>query len=158
MMTCVPQSIFNWDFRIQGAAGGSAALTFNFLTEQGAIRYGDTEYAVHKHGPFSGEWTMENGGGVYARAVKTNPFTRSFEVDEPGGHFELKAVILGRSFDILQNGSAVGSISPEHFFTRASTIDCGPQLTEQGQLFCFWLAALMWRRAARDNSATAAHS
>ena len=158
MITCIPRSIFNWDFQVQGAAGGSASLSFNFFTEQGAIQYGDTEYTVVKHGPFSGEWSMEDGGNIYARAVKTNPFTRSFEVDEPGGRFELKAVILMRSFDILQNGAVIGSISPEHFFTRASTIDCGRQLTEPGQLFCFWLAALMWRRAARSNNAAAAHS
>jgi hypothetical protein len=157
MIRCIPQSIFSWDFRVEGAETGGASLTFNFFTEQGGILYGHTQYAVHKHGPFSGEWTMEDGGGrPYARALKTNPFTRVFQIDEPGGTFLLKAVPMVRSFDIYQNGSVIGNICPDHFLTRATTIDCGPGLTEQGQLFCFWLAALMWRRAAQQSSNTSA--
>ncbi|HWB59436.1 MAG TPA: hypothetical protein VG733_08090 [Chthoniobacteraceae bacterium] len=152
MMKCIPQSLFSWDFSVLGGAAGGAQLNFNFFTEQGSIRYGADEYEVRKHGAFSGEWTMENGAGTYARAVKPNPFTRVFNIQEPGGAFQLKAVPLMRSFDILHNGAEIGSIAPEHFLTRASTIDCGPQLSEPGQLFCFWLAALMWRRAARNSS------
>jgi hypothetical protein len=155
MLKCIPQSLFTWDFQVQGAAGGAAALDFNFFTEQGDIRYGATHYNVVKHGPFSGEWTMEKGGEVCARAVKANPLTRVFDVHEAGGAFQLKAVPLMRTFDILQNGNVIGTISPEHFLTRASTIDCGPEVSEPGQLFCFWLAALMWRRAARDSTSMA---
>ena len=159
MMRCIPQSIFTWDFRVEGSETGGASLSFNFFTEQGTIRYGRTQYTVHKHGPFSGEWTLDDPAGrTYARALKTNPFTRVFEVHEPGGVFLLKAVPMLRSFDIYQNGRAVGSICPQHFLTRATTIDCGPALTEPGQLFCFWLAALMWRRAARNNSSRPAGS
>ena len=156
MMTCIPDSIFTWGFQVKGAAEGPAALSFNFFTEQGAIRYGATEYAVQKHGWLSGEWTLENSGGVCARARKPNPLTRKFQIDEEGRTFLLKARIMGRSFDILQNESVIGSIQPAHIFTRRSTIDCGPEMSEPGQLFCFWLAALTWRRQARENNAAPA--
>lgn len=152
MITCVPESVFGWNFEATGASGGPAEVTFNFFTEQGAIQYGGVEYDVRKHGMLSGEWTLEANGQVYARAVKNNPLTRKFQVEEGGGEFTLRALIMMRGYEILRGDTVIGTINPAHIFTRRSTIDCGPEMTEPCQLFCFWLAALTWRRAARSNS------
>jgi hypothetical protein len=152
MMTCIPESLFTWDFQVEGAAVEPAALTFDFFTEQGGIRYGNTEYTVKKHGWLSGEWTLENNGEPCASAQKTNPLTRRFEIEEQGRQFLLTGVILTRSYEISQNDSVIGSIAPAHFMTRRATIDCSPEMSEPAQLFCFWLAALTWRRDERSSN------
>jgi hypothetical protein len=45
-----------------------------------------------------------------------------------------------------------GSIRPIHLFTRRAVIECSDDVPELVQLFCFWLIALMWRRAQKNNS------
>lgn len=153
MITCVPESVFNWNFEVTGTSAGSAEVTFNFFTEQGTIHYGGVEYTVRKHGMLSGEWTLETNGQVCARAVKNNPLTRKFQVTEKSGdEFTLRALIMMRGYEILRGDSVIGTIKPAHIFTRRATIDCSEEMTEPCQLFCFWLAALTWRRAARSNN------
>ena len=62
MLTCIPQSLCTQNFRVLGASTGSAALTFNFFTEQGSISLGQTEFTVGKHG----HWTFERDGQTAA--------------------------------------------------------------------------------------------
>ena len=59
MLTCLPQSLCTWNFRIPDASAGPGALTFNFFTEQGAITLGGADFTIRKHGPLSGHWTLE---------------------------------------------------------------------------------------------------
>ncbi len=49
-------------------------------------------------------------------------------------------------------GRVVGHIRPEHPFTRRARVECAADIPEPDQLFAFWLAALTWRRAARNNN------
>jgi hypothetical protein len=152
MLTCTPRSFFSWDFNVEGLVHGNAGVEFNFFTEQGVIRYSGAEYSVCKYGWLSGQWGIESGGQTYVRALKTNPLLRKFEIQEDHNTFQLRAMPLTRCYEILQGGAAIGSIVPDHFMTRRATIECSGSLSELGQLFCFWLAALTWRRAARSNS------
>jgi hypothetical protein len=153
MLTCLPQSLCSWDFRVLGAFAGSATVTFNFFSEQGTISLGNMEFTVCKHGWLSGQWTLENSGGTVAAATKPNPLLRSFEVDAGDLRLTVKAQTpFTRCFDIVSNGAVVGSIRPVHPFTRRAYIECRDALPEFVQLFAFWLAVLLWRRAASHQS------
>lgn len=154
MLTCLPQSLCNWNFHVRGTSLGLAELYFNFFTEQGDLRLGDTYYQIHKHGWASGHWTLESNGEIFADAQKSNPFYRSFEVIAAGQRLTVKAESpLTRCFEIMESGSLLGTIRPMHPFTRRAVIDCAMVVPELTQLFCFWLAVLTWRRAAKNNNA-----
>lgn len=154
MLTCIPQSLCSWDFRVIGASTGPAALTFNFFNEQGSISISGTEYAVRKHGPLSGHWTLERNAHTYADAQKPSAMFRSFEVQSGAVQLTVKAQsVLGRCYDILTDSQVVGTIRPAHPFTRRAFIECSSSVPELEQLFSFWLAVVTWRRAANSSSA-----
>jgi hypothetical protein len=151
MLTCLPQSICSWDYRIPDASAGPAAVTFNFFTEQGAISLGGAEYAIRKHGPLSGHWTLEAQGRPVGDAQKPNPFTRRFELDVDGCVLTLRASSsFTRRFDFVSGGKTVGTICPAHPFTRRATIECASDVSELAQLFSFWLVAMTWRREGTE--------
>jgi hypothetical protein len=155
MLTCIPKSLCSWDFRVSGASSGPAALAFNFFTEQGSISLGGIELRVRKHGLLSGHWTLERDGATCADAHKPNAMFRSFEVRSGPVGLTVKAhSAVTRSYDILTDGSVVGTIRPAHPFTRRAFIECSSSVPEVAQLFSFWLAVVTWRRAANNNSAT----
>lgn len=156
MLICIPQSLCTWDFRVLGASAGPASLTFNFFSEQGSILLGATEFAIRKHGPLSGRWTLEQGGQTVVDANKPNALFRSFELS--AGAFQLTVQAqsaLTRCYDIFSRGRPVGAIRPAHPFTRRAFIECASEIPELAQLFSFWLAVVTWRRAANNSAATA---
>ncbi len=153
MLTCFPEGICSWDFRVSGAAGGPAALQFNFFAEQGGISLGRNRYEVRKHGVLSGRWTLEQGGEAVAEARKPDPFLRSFELRMGASRFTARAQSpITRCYDILAGGHPAGFIRTAHPFTRRATIECARTVPELIQLFAFWLAVITWRRAARNRS------
>ena len=155
MLTCVPQTLCTWDFRAFGTSSDPALLTFNFFTEQGGISLGGSEFLVRKHGPMSGRWTVERDGTTYADAHKPRAMFRSFAVSSGEVELVLEAQsVLTRGYDILANGSVVGTIEPAHAFTRRAFVKCNSSVPELAQLFSFWLVVLTWRRAAQNNAAT----
>jgi hypothetical protein len=155
MLTCIPQSFCSWDFRISGAPSGEAALAFNFFTEQGSITLGGIELPVRKHGILSGHWTLERNGATWADAKKPNALFRSFEVRSDAVQLTVKAQsAVTRCYDILADGSVVGTIQPAHAFTRRAFIECSSSVPELAQLFSFWLVVVTWRRAANKSSAS----
>lgn len=146
MLTCLPKSLCSRDFRILGASD-AAAVNFNTFTEQGSISLGDSEFAIRKHGPMSGHWTLECNGQAVADARKPRAMYRSFDVKVAGNQFTLKAhSSFNRAFDILVGNQPVGVIRPAHAFTRRAFVECTSPIPEHAQLFLFWLAALLWRR------------
>ena len=52
MLTCLPESLCSWNYRITGAAS-DAGVTFNRLSEQGTIRLdgGEERAVVRKQWP-----------------------------------------------------------------------------------------------------------
>ena len=150
VLTATPSSIFGWDFEIDGPF--SALASFNWLGESGRIQIGGDTYDIVKQGWLSGEWTLELGGVVYARGQKTGVFGRSIEIVAAGTTLSLRAQTpFTRGFDIDANGAYVGSVTPDHAFTRRSKIAISETVPEVLQVFAFWLIALLWRRQSRSN-------
>ena len=152
-LSCVPESICSWNFRISDDSRDVARVGLDFLTEQGTIKYGETTFDVIKHGWLSGHWSLNQASSVQANAHKPLIFTRQFEISTETSNITLKADMLSRRFVISISDRAVGSIAPAHAFTRRATIECSSEVPEVVQLFCFWLAALMWKRDSDNASA-----
>ncbi len=153
MLTCNPQSLCSWNYRVLGAPSGEALLTFNHLNEQGTITLGGVELAVLKHGWMSGHWSLERNDETYADAQKPSAIYRSFDIRCGDVQLTVKAQsAFSRCFEILVNDSVVGVIRPVHAFTRRASLECSASVPELAQLFAFWLVALTWRRAAQSNN------
>ena len=154
MLTCLPNGLCSWDYRVLGTSDGSSALTFDFFREQGSITIGSTEYTVRKHGPFSGQWSLEHNGLVEYDAKKPNALFRSFDIRIGDIVLLLKAQsAFTRTYDIFLKQQSVGVIRPDHAFTRRASIMCNSVVPELAQLFSFWLVVMTWRRARNNNSA-----
>ena len=155
MLTCLPISLCSWDFQVTGATAGPASVDFNFFSEQGGISLGPSSFAVRKHGPLSGRWTLEKDGQVFVAASKPSALFRAFDIEAGDARVTLKAQsALTRSYAILAGGREIGVIRPAHPFTRRAFIECGPEIPELAQLLAFWLVVITWRRAANDANAS----
>ena len=156
MLTCFPQSLCSWNFRVTGAAAGPAELFFNWFSEQGEIRLGGHHFQIRKNGPLSGQWSLTHHGRTVAEAHKPSAFFRSFELNSETLRWTLHATsALTRGFELSREGHPLGVIRPAHPFTRRAIIDCQTELPEILQLFSFWLVVITWRRAANHNASSA---
>lgn len=153
IIRCIPMGIFSWAFRLEGE-GHSASLRLDSFVEQGVIVADDIEFEVKKHGVLSGRWTLERAGQQVASAQKCDPFTRTFDIQTPGGSLVLRAEsAFLRDFRLEHSGELLATISPDHLFTRRATIETlANDLDLPTICFSFWLAALTWRRRRRNNS------
>jgi hypothetical protein len=149
MLTCIPHSICSWDYQISGAAGGSAAVTFNRFSAHGSLFLGGAEFSVLKHGWLSGHWTVERNGAVLAEARISSVFSRAFDIQSGAARFQLRPLsIFSRSFEIHAGSQLIGNVRPMHSFTRRAYLEASPDVPEVVQLFCFWLVAMKWRQAS----------
>src|SRR5262245_45454905 len=159
MIRCTPKGVCSWDFRLEGE-GHSAVVEFDWLGERGAITADGVAFEVRKHGVFSGRWTLDRDGGAEVTAQKSSAFTRTFEIEGPGGTVLLSAEsAFGRSFQVERLGEVVAAIRPDHAFTRRATIELPGRRGDFPTLcFAFWLVVLTWRRAASSSSGASAGS
>ena len=150
MLTAQPASIFGWDFELRGSF--TALASFNWLGESGAIQVAGDTFQVVKQGWLSGQWTLEQGGAVYARATKTGVFSRSVEISTGSMTLTIRAQSpFTRGFDLEADGRPVGSVVPDHAFTRRSTLSIADRVPAELQVFAFWMIVLLWRRASRND-------
>jgi hypothetical protein len=58
---------------------------------------------------------------------------------------------LTRVFSVYDGDGPIGSIYPDHCFTRKTAIDLPDDIVLPVKVFLFWLVVLMWRRAKRNS-------
>jgi len=150
MLTCLPQSLCSWDYRILGARAGASAITFNMMSQQGTLQHGGDLYQIVKPTILVGRWTLESGGSVIGTAEKSL-MIRHYAVDTGGTPFSVQARLMSSTFNIVVGARNVGEVRKMHPFTRRAVVDCSNAVDELGQLFAFWLCALAWRNAARSD-------
>jgi hypothetical protein len=150
MIQCTPRGVCSWNYQLDGS-DNQATLDFDWIGEQGRIRVNGVDHTVAKHGVFSGQWTMDSNRETIFTARKSSAFTRSFEISGASGSAVLRArSVFGRTM-VFQGTGVDCEISPAHAFTRRAVIK-GHFGDFRQVSFAFWLAALVWRRAARNNA------
>jgi hypothetical protein len=153
IIQCSPRGLCSWDYLLHGD-GHQAIAGFDWIGEKGQLDIDRESHAVSKQGIFSGEWSLDSKSGTLFTARKPSAFTRTFEISCPTASATLSAQsALGRTM-LLQGNHVDCSITPAHPFTRRASI-VGNCEDFKLAAFAFWLTALVWRRAARNNSGNA---
>ena len=154
MLTFVPKGLCSWDYEAREDTATIASVGFNHFGEQGEIAFAGTTYQVVKHGLMSGRWSLLDGIKTLAEAHKPSALFREFEIRIGPQRLHLKAEsALARSYRLQSDTGCSGEIWPAHPFTRRAFMRCSPATPPLTQLFCFWLAALTWRRSAQNSAA-----
>jgi hypothetical protein len=149
-----PRHLFSWGFDLYLDGELLTGFDMAWLREGGQFTWDGTEYQLSREGLWSGDFLLLTGDEVRARATKESAFERTFVVrlDERALRLEA-ASVFSRSFRLSEHGVMIGRVTPDHFFTRACTLDVPGDLPVPVQVFIFWLVVLMWRRA--DSAAAA---
>ena len=153
MIVCSPESLFSWNFTIEGERHFATSKHY-WLSEEGTLTIDGKSCFVRKHGHLSGRWTLDFESEQLAIAQKESVLLRSFEMRDSRGEMILRPmVILGRSFCLERDGVVVASLKPDHLFSRRTTIETSvPDLDFSTLCFSFWLVVMTWRRSTAANS------
>ena len=150
-----PKHLFSWGFELRTSDGFLTTMDVSWLQGRGAFPWGGVDYALGRESWPMGDFLLQSQGNAVARAAKVSPFLRSFRVQLDTRDLVFKAASpFTRRFILIENADVIGQIAPNHPFTRSSVIELPDNLDVPVQVFLFWLAVLMWRRAANSNGAS----
>ncbi len=151
MFRARPSEFFTWDFELFEGEKRVVRMGQSWFREAGYFLWGGREYQLTREGLWSGNFLLQFNGQVLADATKISPFLRCFDVRTEGRTLTLTAAsVFTREFQLLVDGTVVGSVAPESFFSRRCTVSFPDDLGVPVQVFLFWLVVLMWRRAAQS--------
>ncbi len=152
-LSAQPKHLLSWGFNLFDRQQQLITLDLAAIREGGAFNWNGAAYTMKRESWPAGDFLLMNQGETLARAHKPSAFTRSFHVQAGRRRMELKgASPFTRKFVLTDRGAIIGTISPNHPFTRASTLELPDELSIPEQVFIFWLAVLMWRRAAHSDA------
>jgi hypothetical protein len=154
MLRAIPRSLFSWDFSIREDDVEVAGLEVAWMSERGRLVLADgTECNLYRQGWLSGLFLLEGKGTILAQAEKPSAFVRHFEVEYDHRKLLLTAQSpFTRVFGVYNGDGEIGSIYPDHWLTRRTTIDLPDTIVLPMKVFMFWLIVLMWRRAAKSSN------
>ncbi|MBM3470135.1 MAG: hypothetical protein FJX73_05000 [Armatimonadetes bacterium] len=104
-----------------------------------------------------GDFVLESGGAVLARAEKPSAFRRSFVIEHEGRRYTLRSrSAFLRAFVLLDGSAEVGSITPEGMLTRRADVTLPLDLPLPVRVFIIWLVLILWRRDDDSSGTTGA--
>jgi hypothetical protein len=152
MLRAIPTGFFSWGFSILEGDSEMAELEMAWIGERGNFSYEGQRYELYRQGWLTGQLVLDAGGKIVAEAKKVTPFSRTFDVVIGNRPVQLAAISpFTRAFGVYSGGNQIGSIYPDHCFTRKATLELPPDMALPARVFLFWLVALMWRRAAKSS-------
>jgi hypothetical protein len=147
MLRAIPKRWFSWDFTVIEGSRPVADIDLSWWREKGVLTVDGVTYSVSREGLMSGEFTLESGGSVLARAEKPSAFRRTFVIRHRDRHYTLKAKsAFRRSFVLLQGDREVGFLTPDGLFTRSASVHLPEDLPLAVHVFITWLAIILWKR------------
>lgn len=153
MLRAVPKSPFSWSFHISDGDRRVAELECAWLGQWGQLRIADAIFQLQRQHCWSGTFTLLHEGATVACAQKPSVFFRRFWLEYEEQTLVLQALSpFRRTFGLYDGDSLIGTIQPEHWFSRKARINLPEDMPIPVKLFAFWLAALQWRRQAQQHS------
>jgi len=153
MLSATPKSIFSWDYIVSDGGTPIAELDVSWFRERGSFTMAGHQFDVLRTSMLGGTFELHAGDLVLASARKPSAFLRSLEVQVEGRCYTLSAdQPFTRCFSLHEGNRQLGTIRPLHWMTRKARIDLPDDINPAVQLFMFWLVAVLWRRAASNNS------
>lgn len=147
-----PRHVFSWGFNLGTPEGPLTTVDLSWIREGGRMVWRGRDYRFGREGLWGGDFYVMCGEEPLAVATKESSLFRRFVVTVGTRRLVLEAASpFTRRFLIREGTREVGSIAPRHPFTRVSTLRFPDDLEVPVRVFLFWLAALMWRRAASSD-------
>lgn len=147
MLKAIPKSWFSWDFSIVEGSTPVAEISVAWWRERGELKVRGSTFNVYREGPMMGDFVLESGGAVLARAEKPSAFRRTFLIVHEGRRYTLRSrSALLREFVLLDGSTEVGSIAPEWILTRRAAVSLPLDLPLPVRVFMIWLVLILWKR------------
>lgn len=152
MLKAIPKSWLSWDYSIVDGSKQVADIDLAFFREKGKLTVEGEEYTVYRENLASGDFILDSGNGVLARAEKPSALFRRFTIDHQGRQYTLEAAsALSRRFVLLDGSTEIGSITPAGLLTRKASVDLPKDLPLPIRIFIAWLTLIMWRRDSESS-------
>lgn len=152
ILEACPRSIFSWSFELFADGQPVTIMNMVWFREGGTFSWEGAHYTLSRESSWSGDFLLESDGRTIARATKPSAFRRRFEIHASDRTMTFEAASpLTRRFRLLENDRTIGSVAPKHALTRRCSVELPDDLSIPVQVFLFWLAVLMWRRAANSD-------
>lgn len=149
MLRAIPDGWLTWNFTIFDDNTSIANIHLAWARESGEFNLGESNYKVYREGFFSGAFILDKHGKVLARAEKTSALFRSFKVEYESKNYILEAeTALRRKFVLRESERRIGTVEPEHIFSRKAIINLPEDITLPVRIFMVWLTIIMWKREA----------
>jgi hypothetical protein len=115
--------------------------------ERARLEVEDGTYDLHRERFCAGDFLLEGGGKLIARATKPKWYRCTLEVELPNRHLTLRKVSpWKRRFALFEGENQVGSVYPMGLFSRRTQIDLPNDWPLAIRGFLFWLVILAWKR------------
>ena len=144
MLQLVPSHWFSWDFTVRQGSEILANIDVSGWSEKGVLTIQGTRFLVYREGLFCGDFVLESGDTIVARARKPSAFLNSFIVEHAGKQYTLRQ--HSGPFQLLDGDREVGSITPEGFFTYRASVGMPQDMPLPVQVFIAWLVIILWKR------------
>jgi len=154
MLRAVPNSWFSWNFTIFDNTDAIAKIDLAWVREAGELQIHKESYKVYRERMFKGDFILQGDNVILARAEKPSAFIRSFRVAYNNKQYILEAEsAFQRKFVLREGEQIIGSVVPEHAFTRKARIDLPAEIELPVKVFLAWLVIILWKRAADSAAA-----
>ncbi len=113
--------------------------------ESSSLAEGSTGSSVRAS--LAGPSSSKKTGSNWPVPKKPSSLFRSFTVTNNGKEYGLRAASpVERMFILSENGRELGTVRPEHAFTRKAVIDLPAEIDLPVRIFMVWLVLVLWKR------------
>ena len=153
-MRVVPKKWYSWDFSLVSGDRTLATLDLSAWREKADILVEGVTHRVFREGVMTGDFVLERGSQVLARATKPSAFRNAFIVTYNGkSYMQRKPSAWRRAFVLLDEERHIGSVSPLSAWTRQATADLPRDWPMPIKAFIIWLVIILWKRDAESAAA-----
>lgn len=148
MLEAVPAGIFSRNWVARWPGGPTAEIRVSGMRERAEFTLDGRRFRLGRERLLGGAFLLEDEHGTIARAVKPSAWRRRFELGAEGEEWALEAdSVWSRSFSLVRRGERVGTVGRSGVFRRRAWAELPDGWPPEVQLFVFWLALVLWRRA-----------
>lgn len=147
MLAIEPQHWYSWDFTVSQAGRRIAEIGLSWR-ERGRLTVNGLAYTVRRERAF-GEFRLEAAGGTVAVAVKPSVFRRVFQVTHGANTWTVRRQSAwSKRIQVLEGDREIGHITRGSWWSYRASAALPDAMPMPVQVFCVWLAALIWKRQA----------
>jgi hypothetical protein len=154
MLAIEKQHWYSWDFTVSQAGRRIAEVGLSWR-ERGRLTVNGLAYTVRRQSAF-GEFHLESpGGGAVAVAAKPSFFRRVFVVTAGAHTWTVKRQSpWSRRIQVLEGDREVGHVTRGNWWSYRASATLPDTMPVAVQVFCVWLAALIWKRETDAHAAS----